>query len=222
MKRSRSSEELELFRVIGHNCKTVRVTNGMTRASVMRTIWNYENNQKFNNRVSELESGTKKIDVHTLYRFCVEMNCSADYLLGLSTEMESDNLEAKTAGRIFQSIRSAVLDATDDICTSVSKTIRHLPPYQGELLKSSARNVIDIVLELKHDLAFRGQYGELIDAVQELNNNVMGFERYTSRQLRQVELSMIDILDDDDDGKGGRQLNREFIGTQADNLDDDD
>lgn len=221
MRKSHSFNEVELFKVIGHNCKIVRETNGMTRSTVMEKIWNYENNQKFANRVSELESGTKKIDVATLYKFCTEMNCSADFLLGLSGEIEADNLEAKTAGRIFQSLRSAILDATGDLCANVSKSIRYLPPYQGELLKSGARNVVDIINELKHDLAFRGQYGELIDAVQELSNNVIAFERYTSRQLRQVELSMINLLENDDDETSGHQLNKTFVGTRSDNVGDD-
>ncbi|WP_151812562.1 helix-turn-helix domain-containing protein [Acinetobacter bereziniae] len=221
MRKNHSFNEVELFKVIGHNCKVVRETNGLTRQVVLEKVWNYSNNQKFANRVSELENGSKKIDIATLYKFCIEMGCSADFLLGLSAEIEVDNLEAKTAGRIFQSLRSAVLDATNDLCVNVSKAIRYLPPYQGELLKSSSRNVVDIINVLKNDLAFRGTYGELIDAVQELSNQVIAFERYTSRQLRQVELSMINLLEDDEDENTGHQLNRTFVGNRSENMGDD-
>lgn len=218
MKKSNAFDEAEFFKVVGANCRAVREMNGYTRNDVMRRVWAYKNNQQFNNRVCELENGTKKIDVATLYRFCIEMNCSADFLLGMSNEVEVDNLEAKMSGRLYQSLRSSVLEATDEICSSLSKSIRHLPPYQGEMLKSSAQSVVNLIEKLNMDLAFRGQYGELIDAVMELKNHCIGFERYTSRQMRQMEMSMLALIDSDDSEASGRKLNKTFVEIKSEKI----
>lgn len=222
MKRSNVFDVVEFFKVIGSNCRVVREINGFTRNQVMDKVWAYNNKQRFTNRVCELENGTKKIDVVTLYRFCVEMNCSADFILGLSNEVEIDNLEAKMAGRLYQSLRSSVLEATDEICSNLSKSIRHLPPYQGELLKTSANSVVSLIEKLSHDLAFRGQHGELIDAVMELKNQVISFDRYTSRQIRQMEMSMLNLIDNEDDKAVGRMLNRSFVDVKSEKLEVND
>lgn len=219
MKRANAFDDAEFAKVVGANCRTVRELNGYTRNQVMVKIWAYKNNQRFSNRVSELENGTKKMDISTLYRFCVEMNCSADFLLGLSNEVEIDNLEAKTAGRLYQSLRSSVLEATDQICANLSKSIRYLPPYQGELLKTSANSVVNIIERLNHDLAFRGQYAELIDACMELKNQVISFDRYTARQIRQIEMSMMSLIDQDgDDQSNGRMLNKSFVDIKSEKM----
>ena len=69
-----------------------------------------------------------------------------------------------------------------------------------------------------HDLAFRGQYAELIDAVMELKTNVISFDRYTSRQLRQVELSMNMLLDGEDDELSSHKLNKTFVPTKSEKI----
>lgn len=222
MKKSNAFNEAEFFKVVGSNCRSVREMNGYTRHDVMQKVWAYNNKQQFNNRVSELENGSKKIDVATLYRFCVEMNCSADFILGLSNEVETDNLEAKMSGRLYQSLRSSVLEATDEICQSLSKSIRYLPPYQGELLKTSAQAVINQVERLSHDLAFRGQHADFIDSVMELKNHVIAFDRYTSRQIRQMEMSMMNLIDSEDGKHNGRMLNKSFVDVKSEKVAVDD
>ena len=218
VKKSKAFDERELYKVVGHNCRVVRDINGLTRTDVMKRVWAYDNNQQFNNRICELENGVKKLDIPTLYKICTELDCSADFILGLSDEVERENLEGKIAGRIFQSIRGAVLEASEELCISVSKSIRHLPPYQGEMLRTNAQSVVSIIEQLMHDLAFRGQYAELIDAVMELKTNVISFDRYTSRQLRQVELSMNMLLDGEDDELSSHKLNKTFVPTKSEKI----
>lgn len=208
--KSKVDEEKQLFQVIGNNTRLARNLSGMTRAQLMDLVWSYSNNQKFANRVSELEGGEKRIELITFYRICKALDVSADYLLGLSEDYERDNLESKVSGRIFQSIRSTVLESTDQICMNVAKSIRHLPPYQGELLKSKARAVCDTFDRYSHDLVFQGQYKELLEAISEMKSAAADFDKYFARQMRQIEMSMMTMLEDPDEFSNKR-LNMSLI-----------
>lgn len=207
-RKSRADEERALFQVVGYNCKISRELSGLTRADVMNDVWSYENNQKHANRVSELESGNKRIELVTFYRLCKALNVSADFLLGLSEDFEVDNLEAKVAGRIFQSIRSSVLDSTEQLCTNVAQSIRYLPPYQGEMLKTKAKAAVEIFNKHSHDLVFQEQYGDVVHAMRELQQGVMDFDKFFARQMRQIEMSMMNALDNDETEFSNKRLNK--------------
>lgn len=196
MNKAQANEEKQLFKVVGHNTKIARNIGGITRSELMDMVWAYSNNQKYANRVSELEGGDKRIELITFYRLCKSLNVSADFLLGLSDDYERENLEAKTAGRIFQAICGAVQESTEQICERMSGVIRHLPPYQGEMLKTKARTAVDVFNRHSHDLAFRAQYGDVLDAMSDLQGAVMEFDKFFARQMRMIEMSMMTMLDD--------------------------
>ena len=194
---SREREEKELFKLVAKKCKFAREVNGTTRKELLTSVWGYENNQKHANRVSELESGGKRIELITVYRICKALGVSSDFLLGLSPDFELDDYEAKTAGRVFQSVRSAVLESTEQICMQMSKAIGRLPPIQGDVLRGHARNVVDIVDKYAHDMDWCSKHPDLVNAIIELNHTIMLFDKHFARQMRFIEMATMELLDED-------------------------
>lgn len=203
-----TSYDKRLYKVIAHNCKLAREIAGLTRIQAQNAIWAYKNENMHPNRISELESGDKKIELKTIYKLCQVYGCSPEFIFGLSDEFEINNLAAKHAGAVFQSVRAAVLESTEQICMNMSKAITHLPPFQGEVLKASARNAVDVFKAHSHDLAFKAQYSDCLEAMQLLEKNVVMFERYFARQMRQLEMSMMSMLDHDQDDTASMKMTK--------------
>lgn len=199
-----------LYKVVAHNAKLAREISGLTRKEVMKAVWGYRNEDMFANRVSELESGDKKIELKTLFKLCEIYGCSADFLLGFSEEFERNNLAAQHSGMVFQSIRSSVLEATEQICLNVSKSIAHLPPFQGELLKNSSKQLTELIEKHSHDLAFKGQYSDVVDAAKELKKNVVMFEMFFAKQMRHMELAMMSLLESDGDEMASMRMTQQL------------
>lgn len=189
-----------LYKVIGHNAKLAREIAGLNRKEAMQLIWAYRNDKMFANRVSELECGEKKIELKTVFKMCEVYGCSADFILGFSDEFERNNLAAKYSGMVFQSIRGSVLEATEQLCMNVSKSINHLPPFQGELLKNSSKQLTEVIKKHSHDLVFKAEYADVLEAAKELEKNVAMFEMFFAKQMRQMELSMMSLLESENDG----------------------
>lgn len=208
MAEENTSFEKRLYKVIAHNCKLAREIAGLTRIEAQNAIWQYRNDKMHPNRISELESGDKKIELKTIYRLCQVYGCSPEFIFGLSDEFEVNNLAAKYSGAVFQSVRSSVLEATEQICMNVSKAIHHLPPFQGEVLKTSARNAVDVFMAHSHDMVFKAQYPDVWEAMQTLEKNVVMFERYFARQMRQIEMSMMSLLDNDEDDTASHKMTK--------------
>lgn len=200
--------EKKLYKVVAYNLKLARDIAGLTRIEAQNSIWQYSNDKMFANRVSEMESGNKKIELKTIFKACETYGCSADFILGFSDEFERDNLAAKHAGMVFQSIRGSVLEATEQICINISKSITQLPKFEGEMLKTSAKQFIDILEQHSHDLASKGKYLDLLQAANELKKNVVQFEIFMAKQQRQLELSMMNLLENEDDEISNRKLTR--------------
>ncbi len=195
-----------LYKVVAYNAKLAREIAGINRKDAMQLIWAYRNDKMFPNRVSELESGDKKIELKTVFKLCEAYGCSADFILGFSDEFERNNLAAKYSGMVFQSVRSSVLEATEQLCMNVSQSIKHLPPFQGELLKNSAKQLTEVIKKHSHDLAFKAQYADVLEAAKELEKNVAMFEMFFAKQMRQMELSMMNLLENNGDEMSSLKL----------------
>jgi sigma54-dependent transcription regulator len=200
--------EKQVRSVVGHNAKIAREIAGLTCKEAQKLIWGYKNQDMFANRISELESGRMKIELKIVHKLCEVYGCSADFILGFSEEFEREDFVTKRTGLVFQSVQSAVLENTRIVCEQMSRALNSLPPMQGELLKSAARAVVDNINVLRHDLAFRGQYPQLIDLTDALSHRIVEFDKNLARQMRHIEMSYMTMLDGDGepetgiDGKG--------------------
>ncbi|OTG87827.1 helix-turn-helix domain-containing protein [Acinetobacter sp. ANC 3813] len=195
-----------LYACVGHNLQLAREISGLSRSDAMYQIWGYKNKNMSPNRISEMESGTNKIELRSVYKACVVYGCSPEFIFGFTDEFEMGNIEAKMAGLVFRSVRESVMDATSTICEGMAQSLRHLPPYQGELLRQSAKGCVDLALKYAHDMVFRAQYGDLLDAIYDLQTKTQQFDRYFARQMRQIELNMASMLDKDQDTSATKKM----------------
>ena len=191
-------DEKRLYKVVGENSRRAREIAGFTRRDAQVRIWGNNANEIQPNHLAIHEDGNKKIDLATLYRLCIEYGCSADYLLGLSNEFERD-LAASYNGLVFNSVRGSVLEATTRICDNLKGLLDRLPPFQGELVRSSAKNTIDVINHLRGDASFTETYPTLLDAVDDLREKVQMFDLYFAKQMRIMELNMLDQIHHKDD-----------------------
>ena len=187
-------DDVKFRRLIGQNAYKAREVAGLTPKEAQALIFNYSNKQMSANRISEIESGAKTIDAKILYKMALTYGCSVDYLMGLNSDIDS-NIAAIHNGIVHQSVRGTMLEVGDRITASMTQLMRYLPPFQGELVVASAKKLVDEVKKQKHDIAFRGSYMELIDKALQLEENVRRFDVYMARQMRLLELNMIEQID---------------------------
>lgn len=187
-------DEKKLWRVIGINARKARDIAGLTQQEAQQQIFNYENKQMHANRISELENGSKKVDVKVLYKMAIVYGCSVDYLMGISAEFERD-YAASHNGIIHQSMRGMMLEIGDRLSSNLSALISYFPPFQGEMLKGQARTMINLVNSKKHDMVFRAAYPDLIHASKELESALVMTEKVIARQMRIIESTMIEQID---------------------------
>lgn len=190
----RNAKDTDLIRVVGENCRRAREWCAMNRTDAMQKIFNYKD-EKATNRICEIENGHKPVSVAVLYKMCLTYQCSADFLLGLSNEIEP-NLAASQNGLIVESMRSAGLEMADRISETLMRSMAYLPKFQGELLATSAKHVHQTMSKYSHDLAFVGSYPDLIDASNQMNGHIKNFEIMVAKYLRFIEMNAMQVLDD--------------------------
>ena len=186
-------EDMTLWEVFGANALKARTIAGFSRQDAFRALYGYKNRNMTANRITEIEKGQKKLDIPMILKICELYGCSMDYLFGLSDEFEK-NLAAGYNGLIFQSIRGSVLEMTDQLCINMSHLMKHLPPFQGEVLRSSATNLLKSIEPLTRDLAFQGTYPDVIETYNECKESVRVFEILIAKQMRIMEQGMIDQI----------------------------
>ena len=197
--------EKRLYQVVAHNARRAREVNGFSRKTAQQRLFRYSNPNMHANRISEVEGGNKRIDLKLLYRMCIEYNVTSDFLLGLSDEFERNEAAAYN-GLIMNSVRGTVMEMTERVCMKMSGLMRHLPPFQGEALRSTAKDLLAVIDRLKLDMVFRSHYGELIDAAEEMRESVQNFDRYVARQMRIMESNMMDQIDAIDEKETHRSM----------------
>lgn len=190
----RNAKDADLIRIVGENCRRAREWCGMNRTDAMQRIFNYKDD-KATNRICEIENGHKAVSVAVLYKMCLTYQCSADFLLGISNEIEP-NMAASQNGLIVESLRSAGLEIADRISGTLTMQMAYLPKFQGELLATSAKHVHQIMTKYMHDLAFTGGYPDLIDASIQMNRQVQKFDITVARYMRFIEMNAMQVIDD--------------------------
>lgn len=190
----RNAKDADLIRVVGENCRRAREWCGMNRTDAMQSIFNYKD-EKATNRICEIENGHKAVSVAVMYKMCLTYQCSADFLLGISNEIEP-NMAASQNGLIVESMRSAGLEMADRISETLTRQMAYLPKFQGELLATSAKHVYQIVTKYRHDLAFTGSYPDLIDASQQMNRHIQQFEIMVAKYMRFIEMNALQVIED--------------------------
>lgn len=96
----------DLKMLIAKNLLAARMTAGLTQSDAMAELYQCEKPYfKAANRMSELEKGTRVLDVIGLVRLCKLYGVSADYILGFTDEPELNE-----ASRLMGHIHTAMTE----------------------------------------------------------------------------------------------------------------
>ena len=185
----------QLWKIIGINCKTARDVAGFSKDEAVKRIWgtvNYRRNYKF---LVDMERGSKNFSLTTLIRFAIAYECSLDFLVGISDEIDK-NLISSQNGLIVQSMRSAALELVDRVSEQLTKMLQHLPNCHGEMLNTISKKLVISVQKVQHNYVFKEKHGNILEAVFELNEQVRTFETTIARFHRYIEINMIQQIEE--------------------------
>lgn len=188
-------DESRLWKVIGANARKARDFAGLTQQEAQALIFNYKNKTMFANRISEIESGNKKIDSKILYKMAIVYQVSTDFFYGLTSDPEL-NIAASHNGLLHASMRGIMLEVGDRLTESLHGIMRYFPPFQGEMLNTNAKHLVEAIRKHKSNLVFKCEYPEILHAAGALAESIRDFETYKARQARLVEMQMCTHLDD--------------------------
>lgn len=186
-------DDVALIRIVGENARRAREWAGFSRLEVMQKVFNYQDG-KSTNRICEIENGYKAISIGTLHKLCLFYQCSADFLLGFSNEIEP-NLAASHNGLIVESMRAAGLEMADRISLSLTKSLKYLPRLEGLLLANSSKRTYQLISKYLDEPTFIRNYPDIVSAAKEMNENIMQFEITLAKYLRFIEMSAIQAIE---------------------------
>lgn len=181
------------IRVVGENARRAREWAGFSRLEVMQRVFNYQDS-KSTNRICEIENGYRAVSISTLYKLCLFYQCSADFLLGISNEIEP-NIAASHNCLIVESMRIAGLEMADKISLSLTKQSEYLPRFEGLLLANSSKQTYQLISKYLDEPTFIRNYPDIVSAAKEMNENIMQFEITLAKYLRYLEMSAIQAIE---------------------------
>lgn len=185
----------QIWKLIGINCKAARDVAGLSKDEAVKRIWgtgNYRHNYKF---LVDMERGSKNFSLITLIKFATVYECSLDFLVGISDEIDK-NLVSSQNGLIVQSMRSAALELVDRVSEQLTKMLQHLPNCHGEMLNTISKKLVGSVQKVQHNYVFKEKHSAVLEAVIELNEQVRIFETTIARINRYVEINMIQQIEE--------------------------
>ena len=190
-----SDDDLKML--IAKNLLAARMTAGLTQSDAMAELYQCEKAYfKAANRMSELEKGTRVLDVIGLVRLCKLYGVSADYILGFTDEPELNE-----ASRLMGHIHTAMTEVAaasieqyaQNLTASCSKYLSKLPSPKHLAVIDVAMNVLKLMKESYNDLS-----GPLQMATRDLDSAILDYERKQRVKNRNFELAVLEIQEKDE------------------------
>ena len=190
-----SDDDLKML--IAKNLLAARMTAGLTQSDAMAELYQCEKPYfKAANRMSELEKGTRVLDVIGLVRLCKLYGVSADYILGFTDEPELNE-----ASRLMGHIHTAMTEVAaasieqyaQNLTASCGKYLSKLPSPKHLVVIDVAMNVLKLMKDGYNDLS-----GPLQKATSDLDSAILDYERKQRLKNRNFELAVLDIQSKDE------------------------
>ena len=190
-----SDDDLKML--IAKNLLAARMTAGLTQSDAMAELYQCEKPYfKAANRMSELEKGTRVLDVIGLVRLCKLYGVSADYILGFTDEPELNE-----ASRLMGHIHTAMTEVAaasieqyaQNLTASCGKYLSKLPSPKHLVVIDVAMNVLKLMKDGYNDLS-----GPLQKATSDLDSAILDYERKQRVKNRNFELAVMDIQSKDE------------------------
>jgi plasmid maintenance system antidote protein VapI len=156
------------------------------------------------NRICEYETGAQRPSVETIYRLAKVLGCSADYLLGLSAEYET-NLDTARYGAMYSMLQDTSKHINQTIATMMMVQLRKVPTSLTCTLMAQADDVDYYLGNIRQHTAFDKKVpgaANLISAVENLSRTADKMRKQLQEQMRSLERAVQDSHLNDDAAQG--------------------
>lgn len=175
--------------IIGFNLRAARKNARLSQSDVMKAIYGVSNNR---NRVSEIETGTKKeITISEILKFQRLYGQSLDYICGLSTEPDID-MVAGSVNHIVNQSQALVEFITTEISEVVVNQMKAVAKDDHIALIEQSKSLCDSV---KADYRDGRASPESLHVVSRLMYIIRAIEVKQARQKQAIETQMIQITE---------------------------
>lgn len=184
-----------LKKIIARNLFAARHLAAMTQRQAMSALYPAKKNTtKYANvnRISEYETGYREISALHLLKLCKKYGVSADYVLGFSCEPDL-NEASRTMGHLYTATSEIVQESVDKMTIALTKKCSEFIATQP---KHDACNVIDAAKNL---ISMVRNKQNIEDALRCLNAAIITYEQKQALRIRNFELEIANINDDDAD-----------------------
>lgn len=188
------------YKMVAENIAAARRVMGVEQSVIGSAIYGRE----AKNRICELEKGTQQPSAKTLFKLAKALGCSADYLLGLSSELEV-SLDSSRYGAMYATLQETSKEINRHISKMMVAQLRTVPTSLSCTLMSQAEEVAHYMDNIKNFTAFEKKINgaaNLIKAVEAMTETAEKMRRQVQAQMRSLERAVQDAHINDDAEQG--------------------
>lgn len=188
------------YETLAKNIAAARRMSGLDQSTIGSAIYGRE----AKNRICEYETGSQRPSVETLFKLAKALGCSADYLLGLSSELEV-SLDSSRYGAMYATLQETSKEINRHISKMMVTQLRTVPTSLSCTLMSQAEEVAHYLDNIKQFTAFEKKINgaaNLIKAVEAMTETAEKMRRQVEAQMRSLERAVQDAQIHDDAEQG--------------------
>lgn len=188
------------YETLAKNIAAARRITGLDQSTIGSAIYGRE----AKNRICEYETGAQRPSVETLFKLAKALGCSADYLLGLSSELEV-SLDSSRYGAMYAVLQETSKNVNQHIAKMMVTQLRTVPTSLSCTLMSQADEVAHYLDNIKNFTQFEKKISgaaNLIKAVEAMAETAEKMRKQFEAQMRSLERAVQDAQIHDDAEQG--------------------
>lgn len=188
------------YETLAKNIAAARRITGLDQSTIGSAIYGRE----AKNRICEYETGSQRPSVETLFKLAKALGCSADYLLGLSSELEV-SLDSSRYGAMYSVLQETSKNVNQHIAKMMVTQLRTVPTSLSCTLMSQADEVAHYLDNIKNFTQFEKKISgatNLIRAVEAMAETAEKMRKQFEAQMRSLERAVQDAQIHDDAEQG--------------------
>lgn len=188
------------YAMVAKNIAAARRMTGLDQSEIGQAIYGRD----AKNRICEYETGSQRPSIETIFKLAKALGCSADYLLGLSAELEV-SLDSSRYGAMYAALQETSQSVNRHIAKMMVTQLRTIPTSLSCTLMSQAEEVNHFLNKIRIKPQFEKNINgaaNLIKAVEELNKTAEKMRRQLERQMKSLERAVQDTHINDDAEQG--------------------
>lgn len=188
------------YETLARNIAAARRMSGLDQSAIGSAIYGRD----AKNRICEYETGSQRPSVETLFKLAKALGCSADYLLGLSSELEV-SLDSSRYGAMYATLQETSKEINRHISRMMVTQLRTVPTSLSCTLMAQADEVAHFMDNIKDFTPFEKKINgaaNLIKAVDALSATAEKMRKQIETQMKSLERAVQDAHINDDAEQG--------------------